>query len=139
MKHAGIFLCIAVVAWFPISSGCTSLSNSSKSVSKIVSSPITSVSRSSSPEDEYLNDVRDFTAAHVQSGGNADGLVREIGEIAGKHGVTDWENDESTYRGVGAGLAQAGRRQIEVDAFKENLATTPEQKEWLQDGYDSAK
>jgi len=138
MKLKTMILCVAAATWFPIASGC-SFSASSESISKIVSSPFTSISGSSSPEDDYLNDVRDFTAAHVQSGGDAAGLMREIGTLAGKHGVTDWENDDSTYKGIGAGLAKAGRRQLEVDTFQKNLCTTPEQEKWLQDGYDSAR
>jgi len=138
MRLTSAILSFALAAWLPVWSGC-SFSYSSKSISKSVSSPFTSSSRSSSPEDKYFNDVRDFTAAYVQSGGNVDGLRREIGALAKKHGVTDWENDESTYKGIGAGLAKAGRRQVEVDAFKTNLTTTPEQAQWLQKGYDSTK
>ncbi len=138
MRLTSAILCVTVAAWLPVWSGC-SLSYSSKSISKSVSSPLISSSRSSSPEDKYFNDVRDFTAAYVQSGGSADSLRREIGALAEKHGVTDWENDESTYKGIGAGLAKAGRRQLEVDAFKTNLATTHEQSKWLQKGFDSAK
>ncbi len=118
---------------------CGSFSDSSKSISKIVSSPITSSSRSSSPEAAYRNDVRDFTAAHVQSGGDAAGLIREIGGLAKQHGISDWESNKSTFQAVGEGLAKAGYRQLQVDAFKKNLATTPDQEKWLQDGYDSAR
>ena len=138
MKLSRLSLCIAAAAWFSLWSGC-SFSYSSKSISKSVSSPFKSSSKSSSPEDAHAADVRDFTAAHVQSGGDVDGLRREIGTLAEKHGVTDWENNESTLNGIGAGLAKAGRRQVEVDAFKNNLTTTPEQGTWLQAGYDKGK
>lgn len=116
--------------------GCSA---SSKSSSTILSSPSVSLSRSSSPEDAYRSDVRDFTAAHVQSGGTADGLVREIGELAQKHGITDWESHQATFRAVGEGLAKAGYRQVQVDAFKKNLTKTEEQAKWLQEGFDSAR
>jgi hypothetical protein len=123
--------------------GCGSLSKSSKSISKSisksVSSPFASSSRSSSPEKAYREDVRDFTAAHVQSGGNAADLRREIATLAERHGITDWESNESTYRGIGAGLGKAGYRQVEVDAFKNNLTSNEEQAEWLQRGYKSYK
>ena len=119
--------------------GCGSFSKSSSKSSEIVSSPIASFSRSSSPEAAYREDVRDFTAAHVQSGGTVEGLRREVGSLAAKHGITDWERSESTYRALGAGLAQAGYRQVQVDAFKKNLADTEEQAEWIQKGYDSSR
>jgi len=119
--------------------GCGLFSKSSSKSSEIVSSPIASFSRSSSPEAAYREDVRDFTAAHVQSGGTVESLRREIGSLAAKHGITDWERSESTYRALGAGLAQAGYRQVQVDAFKKNLANTEEQAEWMQKGYDSSR
>ena len=116
--------------------GCGSLSDSSQSSSKIISSPSTSSSRSSSPEDAYREDVRDYTAAHVKSGGTTGDLRAEIGKLAEKHGISDWESNEATYRGIGEGLHKAGYRQVEVDAFKQNMAETPQQAEWIQDGYD---
>jgi dienelactone hydrolase len=59
--------------------------------------------------------------------------------LAAKHGITDWENNESTFRAIGAGLAKAGYRQVQVDAFKKNMASTPEQAEWIQKGFDSER
>jgi len=114
---------------------CSSFSASSK----IVSSPFVSSSSSSGGDQAYREDVRDYTAAHVQSGGTVDELRRQIGELATKHGITDWENNESTFLAIGAGLAKAGYRQVQVDAFKNNMATTPEQAKWMQKGYDSER
>jgi hypothetical protein len=119
--------------------GCGSFSDSSKSSSKFISSPITSSSGSSSPEDAYREDVRDYTAAHIKSGGTTADLRTEIGRLAEKHGISDWESSEATYTGVGEGLAKAGYKQVEVDAFKKNMAETPDQAEWIQKGYDSAR
>ena len=107
--------------------------------SKIISSPFTSSSKSSSREQAYREDVSDYTAAHLQSGGSIDELRRKIGSLAEKYGITDWENNESTFRAIGAGLAKAGYRQVQVDAFKNNMANTPEQAEWLQKGYDAER
>lgn len=118
--------------------GC-SFSKSSESISKSISSPFTSMSKSSSPEDAYGQDVRDVTAAYIKSGGTLDDLKQEIGKQAKDHGITNWEESEATYRGVGAGLAKAGYEQSEVNAFKKNFAQTPEQADWLQDGYDSER
>jgi hypothetical protein len=55
---------------------CYASSVSSKASSKIVSSPFVSSSKSSSPETAYREDVRDYTAAHLQSGGTVDELRR---------------------------------------------------------------
>jgi hypothetical protein len=114
---------------------CGSISASSKSSS----SPFVSSSKSSSPEAAYREDVRDYTAANLQSGGTADELRREIAKLAEKHGITDWEHNQSTFRAIGQGLAKAGYRQLQVDAFKKNLANTPEQAQWIQDGYNEMR
>ncbi len=114
---------------------CGSISGSSK----LISSPFVSSSKSSSPEIAYREDVSDYTAAHLQSAGTPDELRRQIGKLAEKHGITDWEHNQSTFRAVGQGLAKAGYRQVQVDAFKNNLAKTPEQAKWIQDGYDEMR
>lgn len=136
LQRGAFLVVIAVVPVLVL--GCSFL-DSSASVSKSISSPFTSSSRSSSPEEAYREDVRDFTAAHVQSGGKVEGLRRGISDLAAKHGISDWENSSVTFRGIGEGLATAGYRQVQVDAFKENLASTPEQAEWIQKGYDAAR
>ena len=118
--------------------GC-SFSDSSVSISKSISSPIASSSKSSSPEAAYTDDVRDYTAAYMKSGGRPEDLRREISTLAQKHGISDWEQNKATFRGIGAWLAKAGARQVEVDAFKQNLTTTDEQAQWMQEAYDSAR
>ncbi len=114
---------------------CGSISTSSKSIS----SPFVSSSRSSSPEIAYREDVSDYTAAHLQSAGSPDELRRQIAALAEKHGITDWEKNQSTFRAVGQGLAKAGYRQVQVDAFKKNLAKNDEQAQWIQQGYDEKR
>ena len=115
-------------------SGC-----SFSDISKSSSASSRSSSGSSSPEDAYKADIRDFTAANIQSGGTVDDLRREIGKLAKEHGVTDWESSKLTFEGVGGGLAKAGLKQVGVDAYKQNLTDTAEQAQWMQKGYDSAR
>jgi hypothetical protein len=123
--------------------GCGSLSDSSvsisKSVSTIVSSPSESLSRSSSPEEAYRDDVRDFTAAYLKSDGDPANLKREVGTVAEKHGVTDWESSRATYEGIGGGMAKAGVTQAELDAYKTTIAEDAQRADWMQNGYDSEK
>lgn len=130
----GIFAVSATLALS--SSGCTSLSDSSASVSDFVSSPVTSLSRSSSPEIAYREDVRDYVVGHVQAGSVGADLVRSLGEVAKKHGISDWERNEATFRGIGAGLKKLGYNQAQVDGFKANVTSSPEQGKWLQRGYE---
>lgn len=134
---------VARVALFPIvvfvaTAGCGSLSASSKSSSKIISSPIQS-SSASSPDDDYQEDVRDFTAAYYKSNGRPEDLRRKISDLAEKHGVSDWEESKTTFRGIGEGLGKGGARQVEVDAFKANLTSNDQQEDWIQEGYESTK
>ena len=138
MKSDSLRRIVLLASLTILAAGC-SFSHSSKSISNSVSGSSRSSSGSSSPEDAYRADIRDFTAANIQSGGTADDLRREIGKLAKKHGVTDWEASKATYKGIGEGLAKAGLRQVEVEAYKQNLTSTSEQAEWMQKGYDSAR
>jgi hypothetical protein len=126
-------VCGAALAF--TTAGCGSLSDSSESSSAFISSPITSLSRSSSPEIDYREDVRDFTAAHIQAGGNVENLRSGLGDVAAKHGISDWESNESTYRGIGQGLAKAGYSQVQADAFATVLTQSEQQLRWIQDGF----
>lgn len=118
---------------------CGSLSDSSVSISKSISSPLQSSSRSSSPGDAYRDEVRDFTAAYITSGGDPSKLRAEVGALARKNGITDWERSDDTYKGIGAGLAKAGRNRAELEAFKSTIADDAQQAKWLQQGYDSER
>lgn len=133
---------IALVFVFGVA-GCGSLSDSSasisKSVSTIVSSPSESLSRSSSPEDAYRDDVRDFTEAYMKSGGDVSKLKSEVGTVARKHGITDWERSKATYQGIGAGMAKAGVSPAALDGYKTTITGDEQQAQWMQDGYDGAR
>jgi len=143
-QHSKLTALIAVAALTAmVATGC-SLSYSSKSISKIVSSPFKSLSKSSkssdssSPEQAYESDVADYTAAYIKSGGDTSKLKAGISGVAEKRGITDWENDSSTYEGLGEGLKRAGVNQPTLDAYKSTLATTDQQRSWIQESYDSA-
>ena len=131
----GVTAIVLLVVLAPVF-GC-SLSDSSKSSSDIISSPIKSSSGSSSPSDEYRQDVRDFTAAYLKSGGDASRLKQEIGTVAEKHGVTDWEHNRSTYTGLGEGLRKTGLSKAELQAYQSTLTDSEEQAAWMKEGYDS--
>ena len=125
---AGVAAAALVVA------GC-SFSDSSKSISESISSPIVSISGSSSPEDDYEEEVRDFTASHVRSGGSAADLRARIADLSEKDGVSDWESDAGTWKAIGAGIAKAGYNATERDAFVMNLAPNGKQHTWIFKGY----
>jgi hypothetical protein len=105
-----------------LAAGC-SLSASSESSSKIVSSPIESSSKSSesslkSSEARYRDDVRDHTAAWVRGGGgDAAAFLAQLPELAHRRGVADWEASSATWEGVGEGLARAGVKGADFESY----------------------
>lgn len=136
---------IVIVVFAAYTAGCSfvesskSSSKSSESSSDILSSPFTSSSGSSSPENAYREEVKDFTASFVKGGGDGAKLKQEIGEVAEKRGISDWETNEATYVGIGKGLHKAGLKQAELDGYKAAIAENDRQREWIQDGYDQRK
>ncbi|MBK7976631.1 MAG: putative lipoprotein [Deltaproteobacteria bacterium] len=129
-------LAAAIAASLGSSVACESFSDSSASISDIVSSPVTSLSRSSSPEIGYREGVRDHVAAQVRSGATPSAILASLAETAKRHGVSDYESNQSTYRGIGAGLKLAGQNQTGVDTFAAAVARTPEQSRWIQRGFE---
>ncbi len=102
-----------------LQTGCSisySLEQSSDSVSASLES-LTSPSRSSSGEEEaqvsatatiYEEDVAAATVLYVSSDKNNDTYLRQITSIAENHGISDWEQESSTFFGMGKGLRRAG-------------------------------
>ena len=56
--------------------------------------------------------------------GNAEDYMRELGSIAKRHGITDWERDTATYNAIGSGLRRAGvtREEVKDVYFIKDLA-----------------
>jgi hypothetical protein len=76
----------------------------------------------------------------VKSGGQFDAFTRGLGDLAKKHGITNWEDNEATYVGIGKGLGVAKVTQMQVDTYKTNLgAADPKKQAAIQKGYDSEK
>lgn len=134
----GFKIFAGVIAFAFVVGGC-SFSKSSESISKSISSPSASSSKSSNRDDKYADEIRDFTAAHVRSGGTAADLEARVGELAEKEGISDWERNDLTWEAIGAGLAKAGYNKVELDAYVANLAPDADQQKWLEKGYKSYK
>jgi len=106
----------------------------------IASSSSSSGSSSRNRAEEYRNDVRDYTAAYVQSGGQFEAFATGLSSIASKHGVSNWESDDNTYVGIGQGLKKAGVTSNGLGVWKTNLAGGDSAKAAaIQKGYDSYK
>ena len=104
-----------------------SSSDSSAASSRSSSSPFRWSSDSSSPSDAsslaYQRDVTDYTAKVAASEGDVQSFQRDLSAIAEGHGVTDWEQDDSTYLAIGRGLAKAGLSRQRFHEFAAQLST----------------
>src|SRR5437016_7176008 len=79
-----------------------------------------SISRSSpGGKASYREDVRTYTAANVKSQGPVDAFEKQLGELARRNGVTNREDDETTYVGIGEGLGDAIADPVQVSDRKE--------------------
>jgi hypothetical protein len=104
-----------------LQTGCSisySLEKSSDSVSTSLDSlaSITSISTSSSGGDEqassasdvYEEDVAAVTILYVSREESSDDYQRQVTSIARNHGISNWEQEQSTFIGMGKGLRRAG-------------------------------
>jgi hypothetical protein len=93
--------------------GCFKSSTSQASSESSSDSSSSSSDSSGGDDDKHSaleRDVRDYTASHAGTVRDVAVLQREIGGLAGEHGVVDWEDDVALHAAIGRGLAQAGIR-----------------------------
>jgi len=128
---------ILLIPAFLVLVGC-SLSTSSRSSSDSSDSSESS-SRSSTSEERhsrYREDVRSYTAAYVRSGGQFDAFEKELGELARRHGLTNWEDDQTTYVGIGEGLGDAAVGKAELETYTTSVSRSdPLKMRAIQLGY----
>ncbi len=122
--------------------GCfkSSTSEASSESSSRSSASSSGSSSASSREGPYVNDVRDYTAEWVLSSSNTEAYRTRLASIAEKNGVSNWEQDDATYEGIGRGLKRSGisgERYVELKSMLGG--TNPEAGQWIQKGYDKEK
>ena len=122
--------------------GC-SISDSLSDSSDSSSDSSTSSSDSSTPGNKqraYRDDVRDYTAAYVKSGGRITEFNQKIGDLAKGRGIANWEDEPATYDGIGRGLGKARVSQVELDTYVHNLANGSSDKaQAMRQGYAAAQ
>ena len=131
--------CAASQSSNSISESSGSISDSSGSVSDSFSSSSDSSSSCSGGEDSaYRRDVESVTLVALDAHASAEALLLDLGRVAARHGVADWESLASTYRGVGAGMRRAGLDSAAASAFGDRVfGSQPEVTQWLHEGYRS--
>ena len=119
-----------------------SLSYSSKSISKSVSSPFKSSSSSSPGEEDdpaYQEEVSSFAAGFAGSGGDTTTFQRGVASIAGRRGIGNWEDDDQTCRAIGMGLHKAGLGKGQAEAMAGDLLSgRSDRVKVVMKGYDAA-
>ena len=122
--------------------GCSVSWSVSKSVrSSSVSSDSSSSSSPGAAEEAYREDVSDYTRAFARSHGkDFKGFQADVAHLAEEHGITNWEENASTYTAIGDGLRRAEVSDAELMAYKRNLSGGDDRKaDLIQQGYDAAR
>ena len=104
--------------------GACSISYSSESLSKSISSPFESSSASSGDDEEdsaYQEEISNFAAGFAGSGGDTATFQRGMASIAQRRGISDWEDDDPTCRAIGDGLHEAGLGEGRAEALAGDL------------------
>lgn len=117
MRTRSVMMTACALALLAGGTGCF---KSSTSQASSESSSDSSSSSSDSDKDKKSaleRDIRDYTASHAGSVEDVAVLQREIGGLAGEHGVVDWERDVALHAAIGRGLAEAGIRGDEARAL----------------------
>ena len=112
--------------------------DSSGSISESASSPFLWSSRSlESKHESFERDVADYTAEFAKSSkGDLQSFRAKIGKLADKNGITNWEEDKTTYVAIGKGLRKAGLTQPQYEAFKTSLGNSQDWKmDAIHEGY----
>jgi hypothetical protein len=115
-----------------------SFSYSSKSISDSVESSSESSSSSSpeSNESKYRHDVESYTQAYVVSGGSQTAFQSGLSDLARKRGITDWESDDNTWRGIGRGLGRTKIDNVQLAVYEKNWAgDDPQKVELIRKGF----
>ena len=133
-----LLMCLVfMVSGCSISDSISSSSDSSRSISR-------SSTSSSGPEvseetrKAYVNDVSTYTEAVAESAVTADDFMRGLSKIAQKHGISDWESYEYTFKAIGQGLKEAGipKDQVKDLPYLNVLISSNSQRlDWIKDAY----
>lgn len=145
MKHSLLRLALALVVASTYACSFSYSSDSSSDSSKHSSDSSTSSSGSSSPDQDHDDDdhdhdhdddkknekksssssstfdqdVEQYTAAFLDAGGSTnESFLSGVGDLARKHGVSDWESDPSTWEAIGRGLARSHATTAERTAYQ---------------------
>ncbi len=125
-----------------ISDSAGSIAKSSESISdSSTSSKDDSKSSTYSEDNQYENEVKDFTVTYLRtnsSRADQNGFMEGISDIASQNGIVDWEANPKTYRGIGKGLKKAKVSGAQYQTYKKKFADNDRSKmDDIQEGYEN--
>ncbi len=100
-----ILILIAVI--LAAGAGCAGMTGSSASSASISSLSASSTAPAAAPH-AYATDLANTVILAMRRGTEDDELLRQIGIVAERHGLRDWESVADTFAAIGDGLRQAG-------------------------------
>ena len=101
---------IALLSILALLAGCSFSYSSGTSSDSSKSSSASSGGSETDPKDAkrtFMGDVSAYTSSAAK-GDDSQAYLRELGSIAERNGITDWERDTATYNAIGTGLRRAG-------------------------------
>ena len=107
---------MALLSILALLAGCSFSYSSGTSSDSSKSSSASSGGSETDPKDAkrtFMGDVSAYTSSAAK-GDDAQAYLRELGGIAERNGITDWERDTATYNAIGTGLRRAGIARDEV-------------------------
>jgi hypothetical protein len=146
MSRGRIVSSLLLVSALVMPLGCASSDSSASSAKSSGSSADSSgsSSRSSSPAEgkaAYRDELRTYTAGYAKAGGQVDDAYqKELGEIARRYAISNWEDSDTTFRAVGEGLGQSGAGSSQLAAYIDKLARgDADKRRAMLEGYNSRK
>ncbi|MCE9500523.1 MAG: putative lipoprotein [Leptospira sp.] len=130
---------------FRLSDSVSKSSDSVSSISNSVKSISTSFSNSSSSSSDgkekaalYKNDVRNLASIYSAKILASSGFQEDLGKVAARYGISNWEKFPETYLAIGQGLKKANITKEEFDLIKREISfSNPGSEKLIQSGFDS--
>lgn len=145
-KLAILLVLALIMAGCSISMSSESSSESISTSSDIIFSPSTSSSGGDDDDDKdeegegnlYEEDIAALTVLYISHEKNNAEFLRQVGEIATKHGINNWEQEASSYKAMGKALkrAQVNEKDITAIPYFKSLAETDHYSD-VMDGFEN--
>ncbi len=122
-----------------------SISDSTSSLFKMLSTSVTSISGSSSGGKEealreYREDVKSALVLYHNHPNSQKDLENDLDAIAKEHGLVHWKNHPATYIAMGQGIRAAGATHSELEEITSKISLNHKQMaSLLKEGYQSVR